>query len=51
VSDDRLLAVLRDPQTTDAAWLRAFRAWAVAHLLERGAKPAAGSRAPRKKEA
>src|SRR3954463_16404547 len=49
-SDEDLLGVLRDPQTTDAAWLRAFRSWAVANLLEPAAKPAARPRAPRKKE-
>jgi hypothetical protein len=49
--DDRLLDLLRDPQTTDAAWLRAFRSWAVAHLLESPAKPAARPRTPRKKPA
>ena len=49
-SDDQLLELLRDPQTTDAAWLRAFRTWAVAHVLETQAKPAARPRAPRKKE-
>src|SRR5262245_45552160 len=32
-SRDELLEVLRNPETTDAAWLRAFRAWAVTHLL------------------
>jgi len=48
-SDEELLAVLRDPQTSDAAWLRAFRSWAGAHLLE-PPKPAARPSAPRKKE-
>jgi hypothetical protein len=31
--DDELLRVLRDPEATDAAWLRAFRAYATAHLI------------------
>lgn len=33
---DDLLRALRDPQTTDAAWLRAFRAYALEHLIEGG---------------
>jgi len=52
-SDAQLLRVLRDPQTTDAAWLRAFRSWAASHLLAPAAKPAAKRaakpRTPRKK--
>ena len=34
-SDDELLQVLQDPQTSDAAWLRAFRQYALAHLIGR----------------
>jgi hypothetical protein len=49
-TDDELHAALRDPQTTDAAWLRAFRSWATSNLLEPPAKPPAKPRAPRKKE-
>ena len=45
-TEDQLLEALRDPQTTDAAWLRAFRAWAAAHLLE----PSPERPARRKKE-
>jgi hypothetical protein len=33
--DAALVQALRDPQTSDAAWLRAFRRYAVAHLIER----------------
>ena len=28
-----VLSVLRDPKTTDAAWLKAFRSYATAHLI------------------
>lgn len=34
VSDDALVRTLRDPQTSDAAWLRAFRRYALAHLIK-----------------
>jgi hypothetical protein len=49
-SDEQLREMLLDPETTDTAWLRAFRTWAAAHLLEPPAKPAAKPRTPRKKE-
>ena len=32
-ADDELLGALRDPQTSDAAWLRAFRTYATMHLI------------------
>jgi hypothetical protein len=31
--DAELLKVLRDPQSTNAVWMRAFRSWAAAHLF------------------
>lgn len=31
--DDELLRVLLDPQSTNAAWMRAFRTWAAARLF------------------
>lgn len=36
LGDDDVLRILKDPQTSDAAWLKAFRRYAVDHLLERG---------------
>jgi hypothetical protein len=36
LAGDDVLRALRDPQTTDAAWLRAFRAYALEHLIEGG---------------
>jgi hypothetical protein len=35
-SGDELLAVLRDEATPDAQWMRLFRRWAVAELIDRG---------------
>ncbi|MFI7128806.1 hypothetical protein ACIBQ1_24095 [Nonomuraea sp. NPDC050153] len=35
-SGNELLAVLRDEATPDAEWMRLFRRWAVAELIDRG---------------
>jgi hypothetical protein len=40
-AEDDLVRVLRDPETSDAAWLRAFRAYAVTHLVEAPEEPPA----------
>jgi hypothetical protein len=34
LTEQDLARVLRDPETTDAAWLRAFRRYALEHLIE-----------------
>jgi hypothetical protein len=37
--DEELLAALRDPQTSDAAWMRAFRRYATARLIPPSEEP------------